>query len=64
MEISYVKLLEEYLSEAGITRIVPIYGTDPNVTAEQQAKTLLESLKRIEDGDLREYDFGEYESDD
>lgn len=52
----YRDALSAYLAEAGITRLVPFYGTDPNATAEQRAKALLESLQRIiEDGDFAKY---------
>lgn len=47
-----VEELEQWKKEAGVTHIHYTPGFDPNVTDEQRAREMLDSIKRIEQGDF------------
>lgn len=49
--MTHVEELFNRLGEMGVTKFSVFPGTDPNVSAEQKAKAILDVLNKIEDGD-------------
>lgn len=56
LDTFYQDALADYLKDMDADIVYVFPGTDPDATVEQRAKAILESLKRIEDGDYEEYD--------